>query len=110
MAETKKIPRAMTAEEMQKKIRSGEFKIEIADTTEIAKAEKGVKRVLYAICAIMHSGEEWTRDEWVDGCFVSDESTIGDFLHDEADVLELSKELGFTVTKESYIKDVAVTV
>lgn len=40
--------------------------------------------------------------------FVSDMSTLGDFALEDAELAELSQEIGFNVHHEDYIKDIAL--
>lgn len=106
MADEKKIPPPLTPEELKEKLKNVKpGRIVMADTTEIKKAWKSVDRVLVAIGEILVPGDA---EDWVKYVFVSDESTVGDFLHDPAELAKLSEALGFPVTEKSYIKDVAL--
>jgi Asp-tRNA(Asn)/Glu-tRNA(Gln) amidotransferase C subunit len=104
MIDKKKISPPLTQGELKEKLRSGDYKIESAPTDEIDKVQKQVDRVLEIIGRIMGF------EEGEFSAFVTDESTVGDFLRDDKQIEKLTKKLGFTVTRQSYIKDIAVTI
>lgn len=77
-----------------------------AETAEVKKAASGVDRVLKAIGEIMMPDMK----DWADHVFVSDQSSVGDFFRNQEDVTKLAKKLGVNVTRETYIKDLAITM
>lgn len=80
-------------------------KVFMAETAEIAKLQKGTERFLKTLAPFMG----WDAEQ-LDHVFVSDESTIADFNLEDGELIELSKQLGFPITHESYIKDIAATI
>lgn len=103
---TKKIEPPITAEEMQKLLRSGEFKVVMAESPLVDQYEKQIRQILLAIGKYM--GEEEDAEEWADGAFVSDMSSMGDFGLNDSELCFISVDLGgIPVGKDDYIYAVA---
>ena len=94
----------MTAEEMQKHLRSGDFKVVMAESDLVDQYETQVLQIKLAI-------GKWISDDaedWADTCFMSDMSTFGDFCWDDEDGLALiSAEIGIGVKKDDYVYAIA---
>lgn len=104
---TKKIEPPMTAEEVQKKLRSGDLKIVFAESPLVDQYEKQVRQILLAIGKHMGEEEEYA-EEWADGAFVSDMSSMGDFGLNDSELCFVSVDLGgIPVGKDDYIYAVA---
>jgi len=83
------------------------YDVYTADDAEVEKYQAGLRRFLIVIAPYV--SKKRTPEEWADNVFVSDQSTVGDFGLSEKELEEVSKKLGFKVTNESFIKDVAAT-
>ena len=81
--------------------------IYVAETDEINKLRKGTLRFLQILAPFVSS---MSPEEWAENCFVSDLSTMGDFNLKDKQLKALSKKLGFAITHDSYIKDIAMTI
>lgn len=107
MKNKKEMSPPLTQDELKKMLRNiRPEQIVSASTDEIAKAMKGVNRVLLAIGKQMSDNAE----EWAASCFVTDESTVGDFPLEKNAIEAIGKELGCKITEDSYIKDIAIAI
>lgn len=95
-----------TPEEIRELIKSKKLKVVMATTAEVDKHLDNVHRLLTYIGGLMDYDEEDKKD-FVDNCFVSDQSMVLDFLREATQFEKLSKMLGFKVTKKDYIADIA---
>lgn len=100
---TKKIEPPMTAEEVQKKLRSGELKIVFAESPLVDQYKKQVSQILLAVGKWMSEDA----DDWANGAFVSDMSSFGDFDLDDDELALVSAEIGIGIKKDDYIFAVA---
>lgn len=92
----------MTADEMQKLLRNGDFKIVMAESPLVDRYETQVRQILVAIGK--HMGEEEDAEEWADRAFVSDMSSLGDFGLNDSELVFISIDLGgIPVRKDDYI-------
>lgn len=80
-----------------------QLKIEMADTDKVEAVD--VKPLLRFIAPYMRSGRDV--QDWVDHCFVSDESNVGDFMLDAEAMASLSEQLGFAVKSDDRMWQVA---
>jgi hypothetical protein len=82
-------------------------KVEFADSRKIEQHREAVDKLLRLIAREFfvdrdHPNPNAAIQEWMAYCFVSDKSSLADFLHDPAEdqCQRLSKKLGFSVQKQ----------
>jgi hypothetical protein len=107
----KDVPPPLKASELQEKIRSGQVRFESAPREETRRYEKELRALLLLIASFMID-EDDDPQIWADCCFVTDQSSIGDFLSylDEETpkhLQALGEKLGFPVERTMYLCDVA---
>src|SRR5882762_10455293 len=113
MTTPKDIPFPMTVDELQEKIRSGEFRAEAAETLFVSQYEEEVQKILVAVGRHMEADDEDSEanqedaETWAYNCFVSDMSTISDFGLCANEIAKISFELGVSVTQQDYIYAIA---
>lgn len=93
-----------TPEELREKIKSGELRIVSAPQVETDRYEEELLKLLRMIAVSL---EAENPDDWTDHVYITDESSVGDFLLDQADVTVLVGQLGFQVDRSSLLVDVA---
>lgn len=64
-----------------------------------------IDRLLMAVAKFMWEGDA---GEWVDNCFVSDMSSLGDFGLENAEIEKLGKELGLELKQQDLLMDIAM--
>jgi hypothetical protein len=99
------IPPPLSAKEMQEKLRSGEIKIVPASQDLVTTYAKECRELLAMVAMFIDSGYE--PQEWADGCFFTDESSLSDFGIDDNDALALSEKIGFPVQRHDYLCQIA---
>jgi len=85
-------------------------KIEFASSVTVRQLQTEVDELLLAIAPFMiEPGED--AEEWAGSVFVSDESSIGDFLNSTSALGPLAESLGLpALQKRGLIRDVAETL
>lgn len=78
------------------------WKIEAAATSATQKYLNQLAELKVLIGGFISDDAE----DWAANCWVSDMSTLWDFMLDQDDLAELSKTLGFPVTKDMYLYQV----
>lgn len=76
--------------------------VEFADSTHVSRHWESLDRLLRTMADIAE--EDWT----FASVFVSDQSSVGDFLVELRDVAVLAQVLGFKVDRRDYLIDVAI--
>lgn len=104
----------LSSAEMQEKLRSGKVRIVSAPQDQCAVYKKEILALLEMIAPFMIEDGESIRD-WAASCFVTDLSSVGDFLKDAdedtpADLKKLSHGLGFPVERGTLLCDIAATM
>jgi hypothetical protein len=96
----------LTEEQLKKKLRNiRPENIVPADDTEVLKHEKSLDRILRAM------GEIAECDWRFDTVFISDLSSVGDFLHEESELATLSTKLGVAgISRRDSLVDIAMRV
>lgn len=77
-------------------------KIEFAATTQVIRRAENLDKIVRLM------GEVADADWKLSNCFVSDLSSVGDFLHDDEEAVSLSQKLGFTVERSELLVEVAM--
>ena len=106
----KPIEAPLTAKEIQERLRDGRLKIVSAPQDYVETYSKEVDKLLLMIGK--HVMEEDYPGEWASSCFVTDESTLGDFISSEDPqwmgcVEAMEAELGFSINRRMYIYQIA---
>lgn len=97
----------MTAEEMQKLLRNGDFKLVMAESPLVDHYDEQVRLILLAIGKQM-CAEDDDGTEWANNAFVSDMSTIGDFRLNDSELCFVLVDLGgIVVNQGDYIYQLA---
>lgn len=118
------IPPPLSPEELRAKLQSGDMKVVFAPQDNVDVYDKEVHSLLVVIGAYMVD-EDGDPEEWAEHCYVSDMSQMGDFMPfdfspspanesresnrrvREESLAEISQKLGFSVTSQDYIWEVA---
>ena len=78
------------------------YKVEIADSTQVERHRDYLDKLLRTMGAV--ADEDWS----CKNVFITDQSSIGHFLSEDADVAELAKRLDMVVTAQDLLIDVAL--
>lgn len=77
-------------------------RIEWADSTQVARRREALDRLLRLMAEIADT--DWCYEN----VFISDQSSVSDFLREESEVAALSKRLGFGIDRREYLIHVAL--
>lgn len=77
---------------------------------KVRQHQEQATSLLRLIAVMFYCDDPESADDWLAHSFASDESTLGDFLHEEGDgqIKKLSEALGFPVEMNNYIWEVAL--
>jgi len=80
--------------------------IRFAETVEVTALKANMDKLLSILAKFHGCKDELEIRDWLKYCFVSDLSSLSDFL-DVNQVLDMSQKLGFEVGHRDYLKDIA---
>jgi hypothetical protein len=82
-------------------------RIEFASTTRLDLFEDELPQIVRSLATIMKEPED-TEEDWIEYCFISDESRVVEFLYEEAELLKLRALLDLpSLAKDDLFVDVA---